>query len=729
MSTKHSTTKKKVPRRAEILSVLRKHDQPLSDRALFQAFGIRKGPDRDAFLGRLKRMQRDGLVLSDRRNRFVLPDKMDVIRGRVIGHAKGFGFLTPESGGNDLYIPTSEMRKVLHGDRVLARVTKIDRRGRKEVSIVEILERANVNVVGRFVIEQGLAFVIPDDTRIGQDVFIPPDLYNGAEHGQIVVAEIKRQPSLRSQPIGQVIEILGEHLAPGMEIEVAIRKFGLPNSWGDNVTTEISRLSSDLSLDELNTRWDIRDLPLVTIDGEDARDFDDAVYCENVDQGWRLIVAIADVSHYVQPENPVDHEALRRGNSVYFPSYVIPMLPERLSNDLCSLKPNVDRLCFACEISIDNEGRVENFQFRLAVMRSASRLTYNETAQALLDKDKSVRARLINVLPTLENLHTLSRVLRKRRERKGAVDFDLPESRIVFNGERKILRIESITRNEAHELIEECMLVANVCAAKYLHENKSLGIFRIHDDPDQAKVEDVRRFIGEFGLSLGGGNDPDAKHYWQVVEQSRDKAYARIVQNALLRSMKQAVYSSESKGHFALGFEHYTHFTSPIRRYPDLIVHRELKKVIQSTPSKHDEIDKYHVADIADHCSMTERRADDATREVIQWLKAEFMLDHVGDEFTGTITSVTDFGVFVELDEFLIEGLIHVTALGRDYFQFDPVARRLRGVRSGHRYQIGDRIQVRVVGVDLDEAKIDLEPAGKRLPGKKRKTRARYTPI
>ena len=725
MSTKRSTKKSKVPRRSEILNVLRKHDKPLSDRALFQAFAIRKGPDRDAFVGRLKRMQHDGLLLADRRGRFVLPDKMDVIRGRVIGHAKGFGFLTPESGGNDLYIPTSEMRKVLHGDRVLARVVKIDRRGRKEVSIIEVLERANVNVVGRFVIEQGLAFVVPDDTRIGQDVFIPPDLYNGAEQGHIVVAEIQRQPSLRSQPIGQVVEVLGEHLAPGMEIEVAIRKFGLPNSWSDSVATQASRLPTDIPLDEIKRRWDIRDLPLITIDGEDARDFDDAVYCEKNEQGWRLIVAIADVSYYVQPEDSLDQEALRRGNSVYFPSYVIPMLPERLSNELCSLKPMVDRLCFACEVSLDRQGKVKNSQFRLAVMRSAGRLTYTETAQALLDKDESTRARLANVLPNLENLHALSRLLRNRRQAQGAVDFDLPESRIVFNDERKILRIDAVARNEAHELIEECMLVANVCAAKTIYANQLLGLFRIHDDPDPVKVEDVRRFIGEFGLSLGGGAEPDAKHYWQVVEKSQDKPYARIVQTALLRSMKQAVYSSESKGHFALGFKHYTHFTSPIRRYPDLIVHRELKKAIHSASSEHDEIDKYHMADIADHCSMTERRADDATRDVIQWLKAEFMLDHVGDEFAGTITTVTDFGVFVELDEFFIEGLIHVTALGRDYFQFDPIARRLRGERSGHRYQIGDRIQVRVVRVDLDEAKIDLEPVGKALPRKKRQNRKR----
>ncbi len=668
-------------------------------------------------------MQHDGLVLTDRRQRYALPDRMDALRGRVIGHAKGFGFLTPESGGDDLFIPPSEMRKVLHGDRILGRVSKIDRKGRQEVSIIEVLERANVNVVGRFVVEQGLGFVTPNDLRIGQDVFIPPQQYGGARPGQMVVAEIKRQPSVRSQPMGAIIEVLGDHLAPGMEIEIAIRKHNIPNIWNDAINANVSELPVHFAADELEQRWDLRDLPLVTIDGADARDFDDAVYCERKEDLWRLIVAIADVSYYVKPESSLDLEALQRGNSVYFPDYVVPMLPERLSNDLCSLKPEQDRLCFAVEIFIKHDGVIESFEFKPAVMRSAARLTYSETAQALTEQDQSVRSRLSPVLPTLETLYTLSRLLRKRRMAKGAIDFDLPETRIVFNDERKILRIDPVLRNEAHELIEECMLAANICAARFMYENQSLGVYRTHEDPDQAKVEDLRRFLSEFGLSLGGGRKPTAKNYFNVVEESSDKPHTRIVQTALLRSMKQAIYTSENHGHFALGFDCYTHFTSPIRRYPDLIVHRELKKIIKAASAKYDEIDLNHMADVADHCSMTERRADDATREVIQWLKVEFMLDHVGEEFAGTITAVTEFGIFVELDKFFIEGLVHVTALGRDYFHFDPIARRLIGERSGRRYEIGGQLQVRVVRVDLDEAKIDLEPVGKvaRRKGRGRK--------
>ncbi len=721
MSTKGSPKKRKIPRRAEILNVLRKHDKPVSDRALYQAFALPKGPDRDAFMGRLSRMRNDGLVLVDRRGRFALPDRMDVVRGRVIGHAKGFGFLKPESGGNDLFVPVAEMRKVLHGDRVLARVTRIDRRGRPEVSIVDVLERANLNVVGRFVVEQGLAFVVPNDTRIGQDVFVPPDQYQGAEPGQIVVAELKRQPGLRSQPIGRVVEVLGEHLAPGMEIEVAIRKYDLPNAWNDAIHSGLQTIPKDWNDDALAARWDIRALPLVTIDGEDARDFDDAVFCERDGRGWRLIVAIADVSHFVSPDSALDQEACDRGNSVYFPDHVIPMLPELLSNDLCSLKPDVDRLCFACEISIDAQGDIQGYEFKPGVMRSSARLTYTETAHALGSTEQDAGFRLPDLLPNLQDLLRLSSILRSRRQHRGTVDFDLPESKIVFNDERKILRIEPVSRNVAHTLIEECMLAANVCAARALTKKGGLGIFRVHEEPDPAKVEDVRRFMGEFGISLGGGAKPDARNYLDAVVHSRDKPHARIIQMALLRSMKQAVYSTDNGGHFALGFEHYTHFTSPIRRYSDLVVHRELRKIVQSAAREYDEIDQRSMADVADHCSMTERRADDATRDVIQWLKTEFMLDHVGDEFSGTVTSVTNFGIFVELDEFLIEGLVHITALGRDYFHFDPITHRLTGERTGRRYQIGDQLEVRVVRVDLDEAKIDLEPTGSNEERKRRR--------
>ena len=453
------------------------------------------------------------------------------------------------------------------------------------------------------------------------------------------------------------------------------------------------------------------------------------MYCEYKQGAWRLIVAIADVSHYVSPGSAIDLEALRRGNSVYFPDYVVPMLPERLSDDLCSLKPEQDRLCFAVEMFINDTGTIEHFNFESAVMRSAARLTYTETAQALVEQDQKVRSRLQAVIPTLESLHTLSKLLRRQRMRSGAVDFDLPETRIVFNDDRKIQRIEPVSRNQAHQLIEECMLAANICAAQSIRDHQVLKMFRSHEDPDRVKVEDVRRFLREFGLSLGGGSEPTAKDYSKVVTQSQNKPYTRVVHTALLRSMKQAVYSNDNFGHFALGFDCYTHFTSPIRRYPDLVVHREIKSLNASKSVQYDEIDQYRMADIADHCSMTERRADDATREVIQWLKAEFMQDHVGEEFAGTITSVTDFGVFVELDEFLIEGLVHVTALGRDYFHFDPIAHRLTGERSGSRYEVGGCVQVKVVHVELDEAKIDLQLVGqgteRRKVGRKRSAKSK----
>ena len=728
MSTKANKKSPKIPRRAEILGILRKYGKPVSDRTLFQALGLKKGPDRELLMARLQRMQKDGQVIIDRRGRYGLPEKIDAIRGRVIGHPRGFGFMTPESGGNDLFIPPSEMRKAMHGDRVLARVAGVDRRGRQEVSILEVLEQAQLNIVGRFVVERGLAFVDPNDVRITQDVFIPPEHHLGARPGQIVVAELMRQPGMRAQPVGRVIEVLGDHLAPGMEIEVAIRKHNLPNEWSGSVQAELERLPDCVDEQELADRWDIRDLPLVTIDGEDARDFDDAVYCERDGDEWRLIVAIADVSRYVVPGSVLDHAAAERGNSVYFPDYVVPMLPERLSNDLCSLRPDLDRLCFACEMRIDDGGGIAAYAFKPAVMRSSARLTYNEVAEAFARGDEGKDFRLPKLLPRLGDLFALTRLMRSRRAREGLVDFDLPESRIIFDEQRKIQRIEAVQRNEAHSLIEECMLAANVCAAKLLQAKGSLGIYRVHERPDPVKLEDLRRFLGEFGLSLGGGDKPAAGHYAEVVKQIMTRPYARIVQTAMLRSMKQAVYSADCSGHFALGFDHYAHFTSPIRRYPDLVVHRELKKILGKQLTSYDEIDKRHVSDVADHCSMTERRADDATREVIQWLKAEFMLDHVGDEFPGTVTTVTDFGLFVEIDEFMIEGLVHITALGQDYFHFDPIGRRLTGERTGKLFQVGDQFKVRVVRVDLDQMKIDLEPSGsptKKRRGQKRRKRRR----
>jgi ribonuclease R len=613
---------------------------------------------------------------------------------------------------------------VLHGDLALAKVRRIDRRGRAEGAIVEVLERGNETVVGRLNVEDQLSFVIPDNTRISQDIFIPENERHGARQGQIVVAEIVRQPDKGKQPTGRVAEVLGEHMEPGMEIEIAIRKYGIPHEWPDAVSREAERVPQEVGPEEVERRLDLRELPLVTIDGEDARDFDDAVLARRLDDGsWELTVAIADVSHYVDQATGLDREAYLRGNSVYFPERVVPMLPEALSNGICSLNPHVDRLCFACVMVIDQGGRISKYRFEPAVMRSSARLTYNEVAAALLDEDADVTGETARLLPQLENLYHLSRVLNERRVEHGTIELEIPETRIVFDDERKIQRIEPTQRNDAHRLIEECMLAANVCAADFLQETKGPGIYRVHDKPDGEKIEDARAFLGEFGLVLGGGKEPTPKDFDEVVEQCEDQPFSHIVQVTLLRSLKQAEYSAELSGHFALGFDRYTHFTSPIRRYPDLMVHRLIKhRIGKGRPVGKD----FEALDhIAEHCSVTERRADEATRDVTQWLKAEFMMDRVGDEFDGVVSSVAEFGVFVELNDLYVEGLVHVTSLGEDYFHYDPRKRRLTGEHSGVMFQIGVEVRVRVIRVDIDQAKIDFELVGGKAAAGRRKREAR----
>ncbi len=725
MSTKQPRNAS-APPRAQILKYLEKRGKPVPEDTLFQAFSIRKGPSRDELLGRLERMTADGQVLVDRRGRYVLPGRVDMIRGRVQGHPDGFGFLIPEHGGQDLFLSAKEMRKVLHGDTALAKVRRIDHRGRAEGTVVEVLERANETVVGRLHIEDDISFVIPENNRISQDILVPDDARGGAVHGQIVVAEITRQPDKRKQPVGRVEEVLGEHMEPGMEIEVAIRKYGIPHEWPEAVDVEPGRVPDRVEPDEAGERLDLRDRPLVTIDGEDAKDFDDAVLARRQDDGvWELTVAIADVSHYVKRDMALDREAFLRGNSVYFPERVVPMLPEVLSNEICSLNPHVDRLCFACIMRIDDDGEVIDYRFDTAVMRSHARLTYNQVAAALLDGDAGALGEFRDLLPQLNDLYELSRILNERRIQRGSLELELPETRIVFDEERKIQRIEPTQRNDAHRLIEECMLAANICAADFLAERKGPAIYRIHEQPDGDKIEDARAFLAEFGLVLRGGREPTPRDFAQIVEQCEDEPFSHVVQVTLLRSLKQAVYSVDLSGHFALGFDRYTHFTSPIRRYPDLMVHRLIKARIRQ--GERMELDYDQLGRIAEHCSVTERRADEATRDVVQWLKTEFMLERVGEEFDGVVSGVAEFGVFVELSELYVEGLVHVTALGEDYFHYDPKRRRLTGEHSGAMFQIGEEVRVRVVRVDIDQAKIDFElvdgGGGRRKKKKKRRRR------
>ncbi len=718
-----------IPSREAVLRLLERDPSPLEFDEIARKLRVRGEEARTAFTRRLRAMERDGQILRNRRGRFGLIQKMDMVRGHVIGHPDGYGFLVPEDGGVDLFLPARQMRQVLHGDRVVASVTGVDARGRKEGAIIEVLERRNRSVVGRFFFENRLGIVVPEDKRITQEIMISPGEEHDARSGQIVVAEITSQPTRRNRATGRVVEILGDHMAPGMEVEVAIRKHQLPHVWPAELLAQARTVGTSVSGRALHGREDLRDLPLVTIDGEDARDFDDAVYCERNARGWRLLVAIADVAHYVKPGSALDAEAYVRGNSVYFPQRVIPMLPEALSNGLCSLNPGVDRLCMVCEMEIGARGKIKDFRFFEGVMCSHARLTYDQVAAILVDNDKSIRKEYVRLLPHLQELYALFKVLQQVRLQRGAVDFELPETRFIFDKQGKIERIEPHARNDAHRLIEECMLAANVCAAEFLRKHEVPAPYRIHEGPTQEKLSDLREFLRELGLSLGGGADPQPQHYAKLLASIEGRADSRLIQMALLLSLSQAMYSPDNVGHFALGYENYTHFTSPIRRLPDLQVHRSIKGILRNKPVV---LSQEEARILGEHCSMTERRADDATRDVARWLKAEYMMDRIGEEFDGIVTGVTNFGVFVELMDLYVDGLVHVTALGNDYFHFDPVKRRLSGTRTRKTYRLGDRLRARVVRVDLDEARIDLELAEtkerrvRRSPGM-RKGRSRKT--
>jgi ribonuclease R len=696
-----------IPTRDAVLASLARAAKPLSLEELARGLGVHSEAERAAFTRRLRAMARDGQVLRNRRGLYCLVDKMQLVRGRVVGHADGYGFVAAEGGGSDLYLPPREMRQVLHGDRIVACVTAVDARGRQEGAIVEVLERHNKTVVGRYLVQHRIGVVVPEDRRINQEVLIAGGDEGAARSGQMVVAEIIDQPTRHTQPAGRITEVLGEPMAPGMEIEVAIRQYGLPHVWLPEAVAEAGALGREVDRQALRGREELRKLPLVTIDGEDARDFDDAVYAERVGKDWRLIVAIADVAHYVRPGSALDREAFERGNSVYFPDRVIPMLPEALSNGLCSLNPQVDRLCLACEMRIGPRGKIKRFRFFNGVMRSHARLTYTAVAAMLIDRDAKLLRRYADLVPHLQELYALFQALHRVRMQRGAVDFELPETRFIFDEQRKIRKIVPLERNAAHRLIEECMLAANVSAAELLRQHEIPIPYRIHERPSAEKLAEVREFLAELGLSLGGGGNPQPKDYAALLASVAERPDSRLIQMALLRSLSQAMYSPDNIGHFALGYEHYVHFTSPIRRYPDLLVHRAIKEISKARRVR---LALSQAQAIGEHCSMTERRADEATRDVARWLKAEYMMDRVGDEFDGIITGVTNFGVFVELTEVYVDGLVHVTALGNDYFQFDPAKHRLMGTRTRASYHLGDHVRVRVVRVDPEEGRIDLEP-------------------
>ncbi len=634
-------------------------------------------------------------------------DKTGEVTGTVIGHANGFGFVRPDQGGEDLYLHDRQMRKVLHGDRVRAR--RVNYQGREEASIVEVLQTTGREIVGHFFKESGVGIVEPDDSRFARDISVAKGKFNGANDGDVVVVRITRHPIEHHHAVGEVIEVVGRDLAPGMETEIAIRKHEIPHVWSEETNMEIADLGDSLKFVQHDSRRvDLRQLPLVTIDGEDSRDFDDAVYCESINRGWRLIVAIADVSHYVRTDSALDREAFNRGNSVYFPIRVIPMLPEALSNGICSLNPGEDRFCMVCDMSISRRGEITDYRFYPATMQSRARLTYGIVNAIVSDKDQTRREQWKEIVPHLDRLYSLYRVLRSRRE---SIDFEIPEPFIEFDDKKRISRITARPRNEAHRLIEECMLVANVSAAQYLqihYQNDS--VYRNHNGPDIEGLADLKRFLGGLGLTLGGGDDPQARDYAILVDSiSGRNDIAGVVQSVLLRSLSQAVYSTEQTGHFALSFPIYAHFTSPIRRYADLVVHRRIKQVISGSSTKIVAPVGVSFNRIGEQCSFTERRADNASYDVIAWLKAEFMLERVGEEFGGTISGVKEFGIFVQLDQIFVDGLVHVSALGNDFYHFDPVRIQLEGEHDGQRFRLGDKVRVRIARVDMDQAKINFE--------------------
>lgn len=696
-----------IPQRNEIMGFLRSCNKPRKLKHIAESLQVRSSDERAALSKRLKAMVRDGQLIRNRREGYGLLDKMDLIAGRVLGHPDGYGFLRPDAGGDDLYLSAKEMRALLHGDHVAVRVASYDHKGRREAALVEVLERANSKIVGRFFLEDHVSFVVPDNKRLHQDIFVSKENRGRAKHGQFVVAELLKQPDRHTQPVGKIIELLGDQAAPGMATDIAIRSYELPHEWPEELVEEISSLDPD-KIPETTGREDLRSLAFVTIDGEDARDFDDAVYCERQGTGWRLLVAIADVSHYVQRDSALDQEAELRGTSVYFPQRVVPMLPEVLSNGLCSLKPEVDRLCMVCELHIDKQGRVKQHRFLQAIMRSAARLTYTEVAAMVIDKDQAFIERYQALLSQLQDLFTLFRLMHKRRAKHGLLDFDATEAKLLFDEAGTIKSIEPLVRNDAHRLIEEFMLAANVAAANYLLDAEIPALYRNHETPKEEKITNLREFLGEFGLSLAGGDEPSARDYSALIEIVRQRDDAHLIEMVLLRSMPMAVYEEKNLGHFGLAFDAYSHFTSPIRRYPDLLVHRAIRHLLINKTSQGFAYTKQDMTRLGESCSMTERRAEEASRDVVQRLKCEYMQDKVGEVFYGTVSSVTGFGLFVELDDVFIEGLVHVTSLPNDYYHYDAIGHRMQGERTGKTYRLASRIQVQVARVDLDDKKIDF---------------------
>ena len=702
-----------IPSREFILDLIAEQPDAINRFQIEKLLKLNDPERKEGLRRRLRAMERDGQVFFNKQKNYELISEMDVLEGIVSAHPDGFGFVLAEDGGGDLFLGMRDMRRVFHGDRVQVRLAGVDRKGRREGALVKVLEQNTNTIVGQLENRDGVLMVVPDHKRINQDVVVADEHTYGAEIGQMVMVEILHYPTQFQRAKGRVIQNLGGHMEPGQEIDVAIRSYDIPHEWPMMLESEIADLEPSVPQSSKQGREDFRDHLLVTIDGEDAKDFDDAVCCQRIESGnnkggWRLWVAIADVSSYVERGTALDAEAKRRGTSVYFPGRVVPMLPEILSNGLCSLNPEVDRLSMVCEMTISADGEVLKHRFSEALMRSHARLTYNQYAAMVLDADVQLCEQYADLLPHLHELYQLYKVLAKKRAQRGAIDFDTIETQIVFADDKKIEKIAPVVRNEAHKVIEECMLSANVSAANFLLKNKIAALYRNHKGPSEEKLKALKEFLSPLGLTLDGGDEPSAKDYSKLLNAIKERPDFQVLQTVMLRSLSQAVYEAENVGHFGLSFDAYAHFTSPIRRYPDLLVHRAIKHIIRGKKVATYQYTQEQMADLGQHCSITERRADDATRDATDWLKCEYMLDKVGEEFDGIISTVTGFGLFVILDDIHVEGLIHITALKDDYYHFDKMNHVMKGERTGKSFQLGGKISIKVAAVNLDERKIDF---------------------
>ncbi len=702
------TYKHPIPSRNKLVDFLEEAHKPLKIEVILSGFSLKGQRMRALLVDRLDAMVRAGQIIENRRHEYCLTEKLELITGRVSGHKDGFGFVIPDDGSDDIYLSAREMRALFHGDRVAVKIIGVDRRGKPEGTLVEVLERGTRKVAGQFIRERGIGVVIPDNAKIAHRILIAKGESGGARPGQIVVAEILDFPTHIEQPTGRIVQVIGSPDQKGIATDIAIQSHSIPTNWPKPVREQVKKIVDSVPAAARRGRVDLRDTDLVTIDGADARDFDDAVYCEPSGNGWRLLVAIADVAHYVEVKSPLDKEATTRGTSVYFPDRVVPMLPEELSNGLCSLNPKVDRLCMVCDMRVGEDGKVTRATFVEAVMRSKARLTYSQV-NAFLSGDQKAIPRSVH--GPVRSLHTLYKAFAKARGRRGAIELDLPQIKFELNKDGEIDRIRVVARNDAHRLIEECMIAANVQAAKFLKKNRIQGLYRVHAKPDPDRFDELRRYLVSLDLKVPHPDHIEPRQFNNLLKKVKDRPDSAAISMQMLRSLTHAEYTPDNIGHFGLALDSYAHFTSPIRRYPDLLVHRAIRHMIRGgKPGRYD-YDRQTMVRLGAITSAHERRAEEATRDVEAWLKCQYMVDRQGEIYDGVVTGVTNFGLFVQLNELMIDGLVHVTSLPNDYYHYDAGRQQMVGERTGRSFGLGESMRVLVQRVDMETRRIDFRPA------------------